>query len=185
MRSDSDGIAVLIDRDGTMGGEYYVKHPQDYSPYPGTREAFQAFAKAQLPAYIVTNQSCIARGLDGGYDFAAEFRDIGAADWFICPHDTQDHCHCRKPETGLIEQARDRHHLQLTRCYMVGDRWTDMLAGGRMGMKLVLVKTGRGPEALGVDRPLWADYEPAHVADTLLAATQWIIQQEQGESGSA
>ena len=101
-----------------MGGEYYVKHPQDYSPYPGTREAFQAFQRANIPTYIVTNQSCIARGLDGGYDFAAEFRDIGATDWFICPHDLPDKCHCRKPETGLIEQARDRYHLDLARCYM-------------------------------------------------------------------
>ena len=178
MQSKPRQIAVLIDRDGTMGGTYYVKRPQEYTPYPGTREAFQAFRTARLPAYVVTNQSCIARGLDGGYDFAAEFSAIGADDYFLCPHDSGDGCHCRKPETGLIEQARDRHQLDLPRCYMVGDRWTDMLAGGKMEMKLVLVKTGRGPEALGVDRDKWADYEPVFVADNLLEAAQWIVRQE-------
>lgn len=170
--------AVLIDRDGTMGGEYYVKHPQDYAPYPGTREAFSLLKEAGLPAMIVTNQSCIARGLDGGYDFAAEFRDIGAADWFICPHDTDDHCRCRKPETGLIEQAVKKHDLEPASCYMIGDRWTDMLAGGRMGLKLVLVMTGRGAEALDQDREKWADYHPVYVAVNLLDAARWIIRQE-------
>ena len=178
MRTEPAGFAVLIDRDGTMGGTYYVKRPQEYEPYPGTREAFQALRQVRIPAYIVTNQSCIARGLDGGYDFAAEFRGIGADDWFICPHDTKDACHCRKPETGLIEQARDRYNLDLRRCYMVGDRWTDMLAGGRMHMKLILVKTGRGDEALGVDRAKWADYEPEYIAEDLLDAANWIIRHE-------
>lgn len=178
MQNDSPGYAVLIDRDGTMGGNYYMKHPQEYAPYPGTREAFQALRCAGVPAYIVTNQSCIARGLDGGYDFAAEFLDIGASDWFICPHDTQDHCHCRKPETGLIEQAREKHNLDLPRCYMVGDRWTDMLAGGRMHMKLVLVKSGRGNEALGKDRKKWAGYMPEYVANDLLDAINWILRRE-------
>lgn len=170
--------AILIDRDGTMGGTYYVKYPTDYSPYPGTREAFSLWREHGFPTLIITNQSCIARGLDGGYDFAAEFTDIGATDWFICPHDTPDHCHCRKPETGLIEQARDKYDLELSRCYMVGDRWSDMAAGGKMGMKLILVKTGRGFESLGVDREKWADYEAEYVAEDLLDAARYIIEKE-------
>ena len=177
-------IAVMIDRDGTMGGTYYVRTPQEYSPYPGTREAFALLRQAGIPAYIVTNQSCIARHLDGGYDFSAEFRDIGADDWFICPHDSQDHCHCRKPETGLIEQARDKYHLDLSGCYMVGDRWSDMLAGGLMGTKLVLVKTGRGFEALGQDREKWMPYQPVYVGEDLLDAVKWILDDITKSEGS-
>ncbi len=171
--------AVLIDRDGTMGGDYHMKHPQDYFDYPGTREAFRLLNEAGLAPIIVTNQSCIARGLDGGYDFAAEFREIGAYDWFICPHDSGDGCHCRKPETGLIEQALEKHRLAPEHCYMVGDRWSDMVAGGRMGLKPVLVLTGRGEEALGCDRDRWSDYQPVFVADDLLEAAKWIIGEEQ------
>lgn len=177
--------AVLIDRDGTMGGDYYVKYPQDYYAYSGTREAFRLMNEAGLPSLIITNQSCIARGLDGGYDFAAEFREIGATDWFICPHDTQDHCHCRKPETGLIEQAQAKYGLELPNCYMVGDRWSDMVAGGKMGMKLVLVMTGRGSEAVGIDRDKWAEYTPVHIAEDLLAAVRWILRQEGLGTGEA
>jgi HAD superfamily hydrolase (TIGR01662 family) len=59
---------VFIDRDGTMGGPYYVKYPTDYYPYEGTPEAFQLLKENGYPAVIITNQSCIARGLDGGCD---------------------------------------------------------------------------------------------------------------------
>ena len=53
-----------------------------------------------------------------------------------------------------------------------------MYAAGKMGLKLVLVMTGRGDEALGKDREKWAEYEPVHVAENLLEAVKWIIQQE-------
>ena len=172
--------ALFIDRDGTMGGDYYVKYPQDYYPYPGTAEAFQMLKAAGFLLYIATHQSCIARGLDGGYDFAKEFREIGADDWFICPHDTQDHCHCRKPETGLLEQACLKLGLAPENCYMIGDRWSDMAAGGKMGMRLILVMTGRGSESLGCDRDKWGDYEAEYVANDLLDAARYLINQYHG-----
>lgn len=171
-----NNIAVLVDRDGTMGGNSIMRTPQEYRPYPGTKEAFSLLNNENIPVYIVTNQSCIARNLDNGYDFGAEFRAIGANDWFICPHDAPDLCQCRKPETGLIEQAQQKYQLDLSRCYMIGDRWSDMLAGGRMGMKLILVTTGRGKEALGQDRFRWQEYQPELVAENLLEAVRWIVQ---------
>ena len=48
--------------------------------------------------------------------------------------------------------------MDLSKCYMIGDRWSDMAAAGKMGIKLVLVMTGRGEKALGVDREKWSDY---------------------------
>ena len=174
--------AVMIDRDGTMGGTYSMRTPQEYKPYPGTEEAFKLLNKEGLLALIVTNQSCIARGLDQGYDFAGEFAEIGATDWFICPHDTQDGCECRKPGTGLLEQARDRYSLTLADCYMIGDRWSDMVAGGRMGMRLVPVLTGRGRETIGVDRVKWAEFQPVFTARDLLDAVRRIIRLERNKA---
>lgn len=170
--------AVFIDRDGTMGGGYYVEYPTDYYEYEGTREAFEKLRQNGLFSIIFTNQSCIARGKDGGYDFAAEFRDIGADDWFICPHDTADGCNCRKPKTGLLEQAQNKYGLNFEDCYVIGDRWSDMAAGGKTGCKLVLVLTGRGKESLGCDRDKWGDYQPLFVAENLKAAVDFICERE-------
>ena len=168
--------AVFIDRDGTMGGDYYVEFPQDYYPYEGTVEAFELLNKNGFSPIIFTNQSCIARKKDGGYDFAAEFSEIGAKDWFICPHDNGDNCNCRKPKTGLLEQAKAKYNLDLTDCYVIGDRWSDMASGGKMGCKLILVLTGRGDESLGIDRDKWAEYEPVFIAKNLYEAAVWLCE---------
>lgn len=165
---------VFIDRDGTMGGSYYVEYPDEYYPYEGTKEAFELLNKNGFRPIIFTNQSCIARGKDKGYDFAAEFKEIGAVDWFICPHDDKDNCNCRKPKTGLLEQAKEKYNLNLNECYVIGDRWSDMLSGGRMGCKLILVLTGRGMESLGCDRDKWSDYEPLYIAENLKEAVLWL-----------
>lgn len=173
--------AVFIDRDGTMGGDYYVEFPQDYYPYKGTREAFAMLKENGFSPMIFTNQSCIARGKDLGYDFCAEFRDIGADDWFICPHDDKDNCNCRKPRTGLLEQAKRKYNLNMKDCYVIGDRWSDMSAGGKMGCKLILVMTGRGNESLGCDREKWAEFEPVYIADNLYEASKWLCSEVKNE----
>lgn len=169
--------AVFIDRDGTMGGAAVLEYPTDYRPFDGTREAFALLRRHGFAPMVFTNQSCIARGKDRGYDFAAEFADIGAVDWFICPHDTPDGCCCRKPEPGLLLQAQEKYGLDLTECVVIGDRWSDMAAGGRVGCRLILVRTGRGEEALDADREKWQPYQPAAVVDDLLAAARWLCQQ--------
>ena len=177
--------AVFIDRDGTMGGNYTVEYPQDYQAFPGTKEAFSLLKRHHFLPMVFTNQSCIARGKDRGYNFAAEFTEIGALDWFICPHDEPDHCDCRKPKPGLLYQARDKYHLNLRQCYVIGDRWSDMMAGGQAGCRLILVRTGRGNDALTVDREKWAMYQPELVADTLLDAARWICGHQADEHTSA
>lgn len=169
--------AVFIDRDGTMGGAPALEYPTDYRPFDGTQEAFRLLRQNGFAPMIFTNQSCIARGKDRGYDFAAEFAEIGAVDWFICPHDTPDRCSCRKPEPGLLLQAKEKYGLDLSTCYVIGDRWSDMAAGGRVGCQLILVRTGRGEEALSEDREKWQPYQPAAVVDDLLAAAKWLCEQ--------
>ena len=169
-----DKKTVFIDRDGTMGGSYYVEFPQDYYEYEGTAEAFDIFKKHGFQTIIFTNQSCIARGKDGGYDFAAEFKKIGADDWFICPHDNKDNCNCRKPKTGLLKQAKEKYDLDMENCYVIGDRWSDMVSGGKMGCKLILVMTGRGEESVGCDRDKWKEFEPVFIAKDLREAAMWL-----------
>ncbi len=166
---------VFIDRDGTMGGRAYLEHPWEYEPYPFTKEAFTYLRENGYAAVVITNQACFARGKAGNYDFGAEFREIGAFDWFICPHDNGDGCDCRKPLPGLLYQAREKYGLDLAETYMIGDRWSDMVAGGVAGCRLIPVMTCYGPDTVGRDREKWAGYEPVYVARDLLDAAKWIV----------
>jgi histidinol phosphatase-like enzyme len=74
----------------------------------------------------------------------------------------------------LLEQAKAKYSLNMDECYVIGDRWSDMLSGGRMGCKLILVLTGRGDESLRIDRDKWAEYEPAFIAKNLYEAAVWL-----------
>ena len=136
--------AVFFDRDGTLGLLDDDRYPDTFVPFDFLPDVLRQLKQAGIASYIYTNQSCVARGLDRGYDFAAEFAAMGLDDWFICPHDRDDGCDCRKPKSGLLLEARQKHGLDLTRCYVVGDRLTDLEAGIKVGCKAILVRTGRG-----------------------------------------
>lgn len=140
--------AIFFDRDGTLGESSNIEFPTQFHPFPQIKDIFLFIKSLNIKVFILTNQSCIARGKDNGYDFAREFRAYGADDWFICPHDTGDRCNCRKPATGLLEQAKEKYNLDLSDCLVVGDRDTDVLCGKKMGCKTMLVLTGRGKECV-------------------------------------
>ena len=54
-----------------------------------------------------------------------------------------DHCECRKPNTGLIIDAVDEFDIDCDRSYFVGDKTADILAGKKAGLTTILVKTGK------------------------------------------
>lgn len=130
---------IIFDRDGTLGKLTDIRYPQTLVFFQDTKSVLKKLKQAGYRIFIATNQACIARGTDGGYDFAAEFRALGVDDWFICPHDKDDNCNCRKPKTGLLDQAVQKHHLKSEECVVVGDRETDVICAKKMGMFAILV----------------------------------------------
>jgi D-glycero-D-manno-heptose 1,7-bisphosphate phosphatase len=68
---------------------------------------------------------------------------------YMCPHQPEDGCSCRKPLPGLLLQAAKDLSLDLQRSWMIGDAWSDVQAGEAAGMRgTILLKTGRGSEQL-------------------------------------
>lgn len=106
---------------------------------------------------VATNQSGIARGL---FDMAAlnaihdkmhrALSQVGGRvdALFYCPHAADDHCDCRKPKTGMIEDISRRFSIELNHVYAVGDALRDMQAFSNAGCKPILVRTGKGEETL-------------------------------------
>lgn len=60
-------------------------------------------------------------------------------------------CTCRKPNTGMLEQAFHDYPLTKEGSYFVGDRGSDLLAGQGFGVSTVLVNSGYGTKSLEVD----------------------------------
>ncbi len=182
--------SVFLDRDGTINEQMgYINHISRFVLLPGVIQAIRRLNSLQVPVVVVTNQSGLARGYfpesllqtvheEMRRQLQAEGAHVDGI--YVCPHHPEarqerfrQNCTCRKPKTGLLEQAAAELKLDLSRSYMVGDRWSDLRCGAAAGTATVLVRTGygRGEELyIGPQETLQPDY----VADDLLAATAWI-----------
>ena len=70
------------------------------------------------------------------------------------PHTPEAGCACRKPHPGLLLQAAAALHLDLARCWLVGDAPADIGAAEAAGVRWLLVRTGRGAET-EQEHPQW------------------------------
>lgn len=194
-------MAVFLDRDGTINEQMgYINHLSRFHLLPGVAQAIRLLNDQAIPVFVVTNQSGLARGyfpedlLVKVHEAMVERLMAEGASLdgvYVCPHHPEakeeryrGDCPCRKPKPGLFLQAAADHNLDLTRSYVVGDRWSDLKAAAACGAKGVLVLTGYGRgdyEFIGPQQNL----QPNHVADDLLAAVQWIIVNAQRDSHQA
>ena len=145
--------AVFLDRDGVVN-RAFVREGKPYPPdtlsdlriLPGVREACRKLREAGFALILVTNQPDIARGLVSagqvGEINARLRRYLRLDDIRVCPHDDADHCNCRKPRPGLLEEAAQTWNIDLPASYMVGDRWRDIETGHRAGCRSIFVDHG-------------------------------------------
>nr|WP_144923970.1 HAD-IIIA family hydrolase [Paenibacillus bovis] len=150
-------IGVFLDRDGTIGGDGGGVHPLEFRLYEYSAKSINLLNRNGLKVYLFTNQSWIGMGkfteqtfLQGCIELEKELeKDNAYLDGiYYCPHKPGDHCNCRKPQTTLLEKAKIDNDLDLNKCYIIGDRLSDMVSAESVGAKKVLVKTGRGLKTL-------------------------------------
>lgn len=168
--------AIFIDRDGTIGGDTTIHYPGEFTLFPFTKAALAELKKHHIKRLSFTNQPGIADGLASVEDFKKELYSFDFDDVYICQHKHEDNCQCRKPNTGMLLQAAQTHNLNLTKCVVVGDRWTDIIAGSQVGAITILVQTGAGYDALHTYRDKWSHIEPSYIAENFKDAVQWIIE---------
>jgi imidazoleglycerol-phosphate dehydratase/histidinol-phosphatase len=84
---------------------------------------------------------------------------------FICPHNANDHCVCRKPKTGLIDEFLRTKEVDLLRSFVIGDRETDVQLAHNIGCKAVLLTS---------DESSQADYS----AGSFLEACRYIVRSD-------
>jgi D-glycero-D-manno-heptose 1,7-bisphosphate phosphatase len=95
---------------------------------------------------------------------------------YYCPHTSDDDCECRKPKPGLLERAAREHRVDLSRSFVIGDRYGDVALAHGVSSRGILVRTGYGEEDLRENRAWWPA-PPDFVANDLAAAVDWILRQ--------
>lgn len=171
--------AVFLDRDGTIGGNGHFIHPRNFELFPNAQLAIDLLKKNNIRVFAFTNQYRISRGEATIEEFERQFKKYGFDGSYICSHEITDDCNCRKPKSGMLISASKEHHLDLTKCVVIGDVGdTDMLAAHQVGAKKILVKTGWGEASLGTYRDKWRETEPDFIAVDILEAVKWILNSE-------
>lgn len=179
--------AIFIDRDGVInkdpGGwtKYsYVTKWEEFFFIDGSVEALKKLKNAGYKVFVISNQGGISKGYFNQKDLdalnikmlEAIKKGGGRIDGlFYCPHHDKDNCECRKPKTGLIEQAAGTMRIDFADTYMIGDSIGDVDAGKRMGMKTILVLSGKTPIT---DLVKW-EIRPDCIKGNLLEAVEWVL----------
>jgi len=146
--------AVFFDRDGTLMEEvYYCGDPAKVRMYPHVPDALRRLKDAGYLAFIITNQSGIARGLftEAQYD-AVQAELLGQmgeglidASYF-CADLPGTPSARRKPEPGMVLEAAADFDVDLAHSWFIGDKAIDIECGQRAGTRTILVLTGYGKE---------------------------------------
>ena len=142
--------AVFLDRDGVINATT-VRGDTPYPPQtlaelvilPRVSEALAKLKALGLRLIVVTNQPDVARGTQTREVVKAIneslMSQLHLTDVYVCYHDNHHDCDCRKPKCGLLREAAREHQLDLSRSFMVGDRWSDVVAGAAAGCETFLI----------------------------------------------
>jgi histidinol-phosphate phosphatase family protein len=143
---------VFLDREGILNLKppegQYVTVWERFKLLPGVEPAIARLNHAGFAAIVVTNQRGVALGrmtqadLDEIHKRLCQHLANHGAHLdaiYVCPHD-EEQCHCRKPDTGLFEQAfADFPDARPENSVMIGDSLSDIEAGTRVGMATIFV----------------------------------------------
>lgn len=145
---------LFLDRDGVINKRLvgdYVKNWDEFQFLNGVLEAL-VIAKSKFQTIVVvTNQQGVGKGkmtLENVNEVHRQMLNIietkgGRIDKiYICPDLKDGNPKCRKPNTGMGEQAQlDFPMIDFEKSIILGDSASDMEFGKRLGMKTVFVTT--------------------------------------------
>lgn len=148
--------AIFLDRDDTVIDDPgYISEPEQVTLLPGAVEAVLQFKRMGYLVIIVTNQSGIARGyidekkLEQIHHKLRSLLSAAGASidgLYYCPYHpdgTVDEyareSSLRKPAPGMLRKAAEELDIDLSRSWMIGDRYRDIEAGKAAGCHTILV----------------------------------------------
>ena len=130
---------AFLDRDGTIIKDYpdekwrEIKEPEFLE---GSIEGLKRLKEMGYDFIIITNQYLINDGiisLNDYQQFTGKFlkklkeENIDILKIYFCPHNEKDHCHCKKPKPGMIEQAKKDFLIDMNNSIYIGDSHVDYL----------------------------------------------------------
>ena len=141
--------AIFFDRDNTLiYDKGYMYKTEDLKFFPKTFETLKILRDQGFIFFIISNQSGIGRGyfeekdMHNFHDYMEKQLNkegIHFGEYLYCPHAPSQNCDCRKPSPKIINEAIERHQIDRSQSYMVGDKKSDVDAGINAGITPIQV----------------------------------------------
>ena len=178
-------MLVLLDRDGVINEDRadFVKSPAELIFIPKALEAIARLNGHGHKLAVVTNQSCIGRGIINEEQLDSihgKLRDALAKvagrldDIIIAPDAPWAATERRKPGPGMLIEAMRKFNMLPAETVLIGDSERDIEAAKSASCHRILVQTGKGRKTLadGLKRHLM----PVHIAADLDEAANFILE---------
>lgn len=142
--------AVFLDRDGVIN-KVIIKNGKHFSPknfeeFEFVENIQQAVKRLKDQGYLIlvaTNQPDIARKKLDPTELEkmtqAIRNNLDVDEIFICLHDDDDQCDCRKPKPGMIFNGAKKFDVDLEKSFFIGDTRKDMQAAKAANCKSILI----------------------------------------------
>lgn len=146
--------AAFLDRDGTINIDFgYISTIDRWEFAEGAIDAIKSLNDNNYLVIVITNQSGIARGyftqrdIDDLHVYINEQLKKYEAHidaFYCCPHhkdgivaEYTTECNCRKPSTGLYEQAIADFKIDVSRSLACGDKDSDTKAAKNVNVSKI------------------------------------------------
>lgn len=143
---------LFLDRDGVINQKLEGRYVTNFNEFVFVKNSDLAIRKLHKifkRILIVTNQQGIGKGIMTEDDLNLlhlqmqrklnpDFDLIDKI--YFCPCLEVDNCNCRKPKTGMLEEAKlDFPEIIIKNSFLIGDSESDIEAGNKFGLKTIKV----------------------------------------------
>jgi D-glycero-D-manno-heptose 1,7-bisphosphate phosphatase len=170
--------AVFLDRDGVLnecrvidGKPFPPESTKTFRVVPQAFEACRKLKEAGFTLVVVTNQPDVGRGtqtfeeVDAMHEILRATLPIDVIK--VCTHGHDGECECRKPKPGMLFDSAKELTIDLSKSYMVGDRWKDIDCGHACGCTTLFIDYEYTGERLR--------QQPDAIVRDIGEAADWII----------
>ncbi len=142
--------AVFLDRDGVInkvglrqGSVVTPRSFEEFELVEGIGEEVRRIKRAGFFVFVITNQPDVARGilpLEELQKMSSAIRShLPVDEVWVCPHDDDAGCDCRKPKPGMVRRAREEYGIDIEESFLIGDSWKDMELASAVGCRGILI----------------------------------------------
>lgn len=141
--------AIFLDRDGVVVRSIII-NKKGYAPrtldefriLPLSQKYCKILKKKKFKLILVTNQPDVEKGLISKKilnKMHQILRDKLELDAIYSSFSTSNKSYNRKPNPGMLIKAKKKYKLNMDKCFLIGDRRSDILAADKLNCRSVFI----------------------------------------------